>query len=69
LNEKDFKSGYKLCLIVYGIKNTRFNEKGSSELPLSRIFVAGVFDLSSNLGNIIDVSAEKRNIQIPMNLK
>jgi hypothetical protein len=68
ISEKDFemtKNGYKLFLVAYCVKNVKNNplDKHSS---LSRICAGGVFDLGSNLCNLVYVSTDVRTIQSSM---
>lgn len=70
LSEKDFdmtKSGYKLLLVVYAVKNIKQNNMDRHS-SISKIFAGGVCDLGSNLCNIIFVNTEVRNVQGSMSL-
>lgn len=68
INEKDFeytKRGYKLLLVVYSIKQTRYCEN-EHLISISKKFAGGLYDLGSNLCNIVYVSADIRNFQASM---
>lgn len=68
LSEKDFeytKKGYKLLLVAYSIKHTRHNEKDLLT-SMSKKITGGLYDLGSNLCNLVFVSADIRNFQASM---
>lgn len=68
LSEKDFeytKKGYKLLLVAYTIKHTRYNEKDLLT-SVSKKIAGGLYDLGSNLCNLVYVSADIRNFQASM---
>lgn len=68
MSEKDFeltKNGYKLFLVVYAIRHTKPSAT-DRHASISRCFAGGVYDLGSNLCNIVYVTADVRNIQSSM---
>lgn len=68
ISEKDFeltKSGFKLFLIVYAIRHVK-PSSSDRHASISRCFAGGLYDLGSNLCNIVYVTADVRNIQSSM---
>lgn len=68
ISEKDFeltKAGYKLFLVVYAIRNVKASNS-DRHASISRCFAGGLYDLGSNLCNIVYVAADVRNIQSSM---